>query len=177
MVGFFAAGLLLGAEVIAVVAAILGGLTQHVVPAAVRLGLLAAVATAVLLRETGAVSFRVPENTRLVPERVQGLGELGALQFGFEMGTGMRTYSPSALPHLVLTAALLVISLPGAVLLGAGFAAGRLAMPVLSNAYSDDGAWSELWARRARPLAVLLTLTVLGSLTTLVVLGPAWVLG
>jgi hypothetical protein len=118
----------------------------------------------VLLREVGLVRFGVPQNARLVPEEVQHLRRWGALQFGFEMGTGMRTYSPSALPHLVLAAMLLVVPLPAAFALAAGFALGRLAMPLLSNAWSDDGSWTAVWARAERIVRPLLALACVGSL-------------
>lgn len=133
------------------VAAVLGALLQALVPAPVRVAFLGAAALAVLARELGLWRFTVPENARLVPEDVQHRAQWGALQFGFEMGTGMRTYSPSALPHLVLAAVVLVVPLSVAPLVAAGFAAGRFAMPVLSNAWSDDGAWTAVWAA-AQPL-------------------------
>jgi hypothetical protein len=131
---------------VAFVAAVVGALPQALVPMPVRAALLAAAALVVLGRELGLWRFRVPENARLVPEDVQHRAEWGALQFGFEMGTGMRTYSPSALPHLVLAAVVLVVPLPVALAVAAGFAGGRLAMPVLSNAWSDDGSWTSVWA-------------------------------
>ena len=164
MVRFFGTGLLLGALVVAFVAGAVGALPQSLLPAPVRYALFALVAVPVLLREIGVVRFPVPENARLVPEDVQHLCRWGALQFGFEMGTGMRTYSPSALPHLVLAAVLLVVPLPAAFGLAAGFALGRLAMPVLSNAWSDDGAWTQVWAGAERVVRPLLALTCVGAL-------------
>lgn len=164
MVRYFGAGLLLGAVLVAFVAAVLGALPQALLPAPVRWALLGVAAAAVLLRECGLVRFRVPENARLVPEDVQHLREWGALQFGFEMGTGMRTYSPSALPHLVLIAVVLVVPFPAAFAVAGGFAAGRLAMPLLSNAWSADGGWTELWARAETVVRPLLALTVVGAL-------------
>jgi hypothetical protein len=137
------------------VAAVLGALPQALLPGPARAWPLVALAVVVLGRELGLWRLPVPENARLVPEDVQHRAHWGALQFGFEMGTGMRTYSPSALPHLVLVAVLLVVPLPLSPLVAAGFAAGRLAMPVLANAWSDDGGWSEVWAGaepRVRPL-------------------------
>jgi hypothetical protein len=128
-------------------------------------------AVVVLGRELGFWRFPVPENARLVPEDVQHRAQWGALQFGFEMGTGMRTYSPSALPHLVLVAVLLVVPLPAAFALAAGFALGRLVMPVLSNAWSDDGSWTAVWARAERVVRPLLALTCVGALA-LAILGP-----
>ena len=147
------------------VAAVLGALPQALVPAPVRAGLLGLAALAVLARELGLWHFAVPENARLVPEDVQHRAQWGALQFGFEMGTGMRTYSPSALPHLVLAAVVLVVPLPVAPLVAAGFAAGRFAMPVLSNAWSDDGGWTAVWVAAEPVVRALLACTCVGALT------------
>jgi hypothetical protein len=164
VVRFFGAGLLLGALLVGFVAGALGALPQALLPAPVRYTLFALVAVPVLLREVGLVRFPVPQNARLVPEDVQHLRRWGALQFGFEMGTGVRTYSPSALPHLVLAAVLLVVPLPAAFALAAGFALGRLAMPLLSNLWSDDGSWTHVWARSEPVVRPLLALTCVGSL-------------
>jgi hypothetical protein len=171
VVRWFGGGLLLGAELVVLVGAALGALPQVLVPAPLRAALFAAVAVVVLLREAGAVRFAVPQNARLVPEDVAHLREWGALQFGFEMGTGMRTYSPSALPHLALLAVLLVLPLPLVPVLGAGFAAGRLAMPLLSNAWSDDGAWTAVWGRAERVVRPVLALVCAGALVV-VMLHP-----
>ncbi|MDN5931845.1 MAG: hypothetical protein L0I24_12420 [Pseudonocardia sp.] len=167
MVRYFGAGLLLGAALVGFVAGVVGAIPQALVPAPVRWVLVGVAAVAVVLRECGVWQFRVPENARLVPEDVQHLREWGALQFGFEMGTGMRTYSPSALPHLVLLAVVLVVPFPAAFAVAAGFAAGRLAMPLLSNAWSDDGRWTEVWSRTQAWVRPVLALTVVGSLAAL----------
>ncbi|MGI9001780.1 MAG: hypothetical protein ACR2GH_08925 [Pseudonocardia sp.] len=164
MIRYFGTGLLLGAVLVAFVAAVLGALPQALVPAPIRWVLFGVVALPVLLRECGLARFPVPQNARLVPEGVAQLREWGALQFGFEMGTGMRTYSPSALPHLALVAIVLVVPFPAAFVLAAGFAAGRLAMPLLSNAWSTDGAWTQLWSRSERVVRPLLALTCTGAL-------------
>ena len=148
----------------AAVAGVLGALPQALVPGPVRAGVFGLLALAVLGRECGAWRFPVPENARLVPEDVQHLGQWGAAQFGFEMGTGMRTYSPSALPHLVLAAVVLVVPLPAAFAVAAGFAAGRALMPVLSNAWSDDGAWTEVWAAAEPVVRPLLACACVGAL-------------
>jgi hypothetical protein len=137
----------------------------------VRTALWGAAAAVVLGRELGLWRFRVPENARLVPEDVQHRGQWGALQFGFEMGTGMRTYSPSALPHLALAAVVLVVPLPAAAAVAAGFAAGRLAMPVLSNAWSDDGGWTELWASAERVVRPVLAVACVGALAVATLAG------
>lgn len=152
-------------------AGVLGALPQALLPAPVRWGLFVLVALPVLGREAGLLRFRVPENARLVPEDVQHLRQWGALQFGFEMGTGVRTYSPSALPHLVLVAVVLVVPFGPAFAAAAGFAAGRLLMPVLANAWSDDGAWTAVWSRAEPVVRPVLALAAVGSLVTLMLMA------
>ncbi|MBG0831092.1 hypothetical protein HS041_25355 [Planomonospora sp. ID67723] len=147
-------GLLLGAWTVAGVAAILGGLVQPILPAPVRLAPLGLLAVVVLLREWGLISVPVPENARLVPEHVLHRGRVaGGIQFGFEMGTGMRTYSPSAQPHIVLAALLLAVPPLGALAAGLGFAVARWAMAAASVLHGADGEWSDLWQINARLLA------------------------
>jgi hypothetical protein len=150
--------------VVAVAGAVLGALIQQLVPHLVLLSMFALLAAVVLAREIGLVRFPLPENPRLVPERVAQLGEVGALQFGFELGTGMRTYSPSALPHLALVGVLLVFPLSAAPLLALGFALGRFAMPLLSNAYADDGSWTTLWRSAESAVRPLLAASAIGAL-------------
>jgi len=156
---------------VACIAGVLGALPQALIPAPVRAALLDLVAFVVLGRELGLWRFAVPENARLVPEDVQHRAHWGALQFGFEMGTGMRTYSPSALPHLVLAAVVLVVPLPVAPLVAAGFAIGRFMMPVLSNAWSDDGGWTELWSAAEPVLRPVLACASVGALTVATLTG------
>jgi hypothetical protein len=157
--------------VVAFVAAIVGALPQALVPGPVRAALLGVGAVAVLGRELRLWRFPVPENARLVPEDVQHRGQWGALQFGFEMGTGMRTYSPSALPHLALAAVVLVVPLPAAIAVAAGFAAGRWTMPVLSNAWSDDGGWTEVWSAAEPVVRPLLACACVGAFAAATLTG------
>ena len=156
----------------ACIAGVLGALPQALIPAPVRAALLDLVAFVVLGRELGLWRFAVPENARLVPEDVQHRAHWGALQFGFEMGTGMRTYSPSALPHLVLAAVVLVVPLPFAPLVAAGFAIGRFMMPVLSNAWSDDGGWTQVWAAAELVVRRVLACVCVGALV--IATSGAW---
>lgn len=144
---------------------ILGGIVQGLVPLPVRLTLLGLLAAAVLLREFGLVDFRVPENARLVPEHVLQRGPmLGGVQFGFEMGTGMRTYSPSSAPHLVLAAIVLALPWDGALVAGVGFAFARWLMAAASLGHSEDGGWSDTWLLHSRLLAAATALGAVGSL-------------
>lgn len=68
-----------------------------------------------------------PEAKRQIPaETISGRTPAGAFRFAVELGTGLRTYLPSASPYL-LAACLLMsrLQLLTAVLLGAGFGVGR----------------------------------------------------
>ena len=149
----------------AFVAAVLGALPQALVPPPVRAALFGVAALVVLGREIGLWRFRVPENARLVPEDVQHRGQWGALQFGFEMGTGMRTYSPSALPHLALAAVVLVVPLPVAPAVAAGFAAGRWRCRCCRTRWSDDGGWTEVWSAAEPVVRPVLAFACVGALT------------
>jgi hypothetical protein len=157
--------LLLGSLSIGVAGMILGGVIQELVPRTVRAWLLATLAAGVLVREIWPAMLPIPENRRLIPEHVASHGRvLGPLQFGFEMGTGVRTYSPSALPHLLLAAVVLMIPPAGAFAAVAGFASARWLMAVISNRYDDAGGWTDAWQRHRRTLAGL---TAIGAVTAL----------
>jgi hypothetical protein len=159
---YFGIGLWVGATTVAAVAAILGGIVQSILPPIFRWVPFFIVVLAVFARELGVASFPIPENKRLVPESVTYRGaEAGGFQFGFEMGTGMRTYSPSALPHLVLAGIFLVVPFGGALLAAAGFALGRWAMAAASVGYDEDGSWSDVWAAHRRLLAMAMAMSML----------------
>lgn len=71
--------------------------------------------------------IRLPQNRRLVPQYVPSMGPVwGAAQFGFEMGTGVRTFVTAASPY-ILVAWLAFFAMPWTMLLlGAlGFGIGR----------------------------------------------------
>jgi hypothetical protein len=170
----FGLGLQFGALLVVLVAGVVGGLVQALLPLTVRLVVFGLLVLAVLLREAGLVVLPVPENKRLVPENVQHRGRVvGPIQFGFEMGTGMRTYSPSALPHLVLLGVLLVLPFSGALAAGIGFAAARWIMPAASIGYGGEGGWEDEWLANRRLLAMVTALATATALATGIALA-AW---
>lgn len=69
----------------------------------------------------------LPENRRQIPSTVLSQSVIrGAARFGFEMGTGMRTYVPSMAPYVLLLALLLILPTLGATIFVAlGFSLGR----------------------------------------------------
>ena len=131
LVAIYSLGLTLGALISGTVIWVASGFGS-VLPEAAAAGIAVSAAVLGLARDIGVVSFPLPENRRLVPQEVFHRGrELGALRFGIEMGTGVRTYVPSTTPY-VLCVALIVFApgFVGGVLPAAlGFAAGRATVP------------------------------------------------
>jgi hypothetical protein len=99
---------------------------------------------------------RLPQNRRLVPQTILAAdGVTGPLQFGFEMGTGLRTYAPSALPLAAVVMALLWA--PAAIeglAVGVGFGLGRSL--VLPGRRGDPDGWDRRFVDAKRPIAVVL---------------------
>jgi hypothetical protein len=152
----FCAGLVCGGALTAIVLVVAGSLLRAPLPDFVRWAVVAAALGAVLLRERGVWSFRLPENRRLVPDTVFRLGRhLGPLQFGFEMGTGARTYLPSGLPYIAAVAVALTAPVPAALCAGAGFGIGRALMTTANLRYDGENGWDGEWRAHGRELRFL----------------------
>jgi hypothetical protein len=165
---WFVGGLLAGGVASALAVVTVGSLLRPLVPATAELLAVAAVAAVVVLGEFGLYTLRLPQNGRQVPQWVidEG-GRPGALQFGFEMGTGVRTFMTSGLPHLLAAALLLVSDLPQAVLAGLAFGAGRAWM-TLSRLWSGDAdRWDAGLNRWLRPLRAALAVAAVGCCVAL----------
>jgi hypothetical protein len=167
-VAAFCLGLIIGGVLTATALVVVGSLIRAPLPVPARWALVVAAAGVLGLRAARVLRFRLPENRRLVPETVLRLGRhLGPLQFGVEMGSGVRTYLPSALPYVAAVAVLLLASPLAGVAAGAGFGLGRALMTVSHLRYDGEGGWSGRWRRRQRALAVTTALTFAIALTTL----------
>ncbi len=117
----------------------------------------------VLTGECGLHRVRLPHRRTQVPSTVIAAGgDAGALRFGFEMGTGVRTHMPSNLPYLPLTAVLLVGGWAAAVAAGLGFGLGRAAMALGRHHSHDAPWWDRQWRRHERALRITLTLVAVG---------------
>lgn len=160
------AGLFLGAVPTALALVAVGSLLRAPLPPEARRVAAALAVATLLLRELGLVRFKLPQNARQVPQFVTRIPFWGALQFGAEMGTGMRTYSPTGWPHAVAVLLMLLATWQEALLAGAGFALGRALMLLTFLAATDkteaDAAFGSvpalerLFALMAAPLAVVL---------------------
>lgn len=164
----FCGGLFLGAVTTAFGLLLVGSLVRLAAPPVVWRWTLAGAVAVLVLRELGLLRFWLPQNKRLVPEVVDRHGPvLGPLQFGYEIGTSVRTYTPSALPHAT---ALLILLLAGpwaALAAAVGFGLGRSLMTVSNLNFSDDNSWDdawiawEQWIRRVLVVAFLFATTVI----------------
>lgn len=129
----YLAGTTSGALLTALVAWVLSGFVEPL-SSGLRTILLLTGAMFIWLCKHGPLSgyIALPESRRQIPAEVFG-GSItrGAYRFGFELGTGVRTYIPSAAPYiLLLTVVLAHITLANAILVGFGFGLGR-AVPLM----------------------------------------------
>jgi hypothetical protein len=153
----FTVGAAAGGALSALVLMAIGNLFSLIapVPGPLRVGALLCLAVLAVLRDLGLVRIALPENRRLIPHEVfLGHPWRAAAQFGFELGTGVRTYVSSSAPY-VLAAALLLLEPPAgtAALAGAAFGLGRSAIVWMRLAAKDPAAWdARLARRRALPL-------------------------
>lgn len=140
----------------------LGSLVRPLLPPAVRVGLIVATALFVLAGECGLHRVALPHRRAQVPSAVIGTGgQAGALQFGFEMGTGVRTHMPSNLPYLPLVTVLLMGNWVAALLAGLGFGLGRAAMALGRHHSRDTTWWDRQWRQHERALRLALALAAI----------------
>lgn len=135
-----------------------GAIIGLVVGTDVRLWAAAALLATLGLVEVTGRAGRLPQNRRLVPQTILAAdGVTGPLQFGFEMGTGLRTYAPSALPLAVVVLALLWSPTAAEGLaVGIGFGLGRsLVLPARRR---DPDEWDRRLSEAKRAIALTLAL-------------------
>jgi hypothetical protein len=148
VVVLFVTGLLMGGLTSAVVLMAAGWLARPV-PIFMRAAIVLLVAIGALLRDLHVTHFWVPQNARQIPQSVfqRGLGR-ASLQFGYELGTGVRTYIPTTLPYVVAVGLLLLTPNPLAALAaGIGFGLGRALSLLLRLLSGRDDAWDEAFER------------------------------
>lgn len=150
---------------------ILAGLVSWIAPTW-REVIAIAIAAAVVVQEFTPLRIRLPENRRQIPRTVFDRDvKRGALQFGFELGTGVRTYVTSTAPYALAAAVLLLEIQPLlAILIGISFGVGRALMPVSRYLSNDGDAWDDLLARRGRWL-VRASSTVCACTTAVLAFG------
>jgi hypothetical protein len=143
VVAAYLAGSTGGALLTALVAWFLSGFGGPL-GAAPRVVLLCAGAAFVWLVKRGPLGrfLSLPEARRQIPAEVFGGGLVrGAWRFGFELGTGVRTYVPSPAPYLVLLVVLLGhLTLGATLLIALGFGLAR-ALPLVVQVSAAGREW------------------------------------
>ena len=135
---------------------------------AVRTGAIIAVGVLGVVREAGWVRIPMPQNARQIPQEVlRARVRRGALQFGFELGTGVRTFVSASAPYVVALGLLLSHQGPvPTILTGAGFGVGRAATATVRYASRHDE-WDDRRVTRMPLLANAIGVTVLLALAIL----------
>jgi hypothetical protein len=105
-----------------------------------------------------------PAAQRQVPSNVIGLGSvLGPLKFGFEMGTGVRTYMPVPVPLMAAACVLLLLDVVPALAVGVGFGLGRATMTTSRYLHRPGAhAWDRLLTSWLATVQWSMTCVVLG---------------
>lgn len=169
VVASFGVGLIAGGCTTALGLWVLSGLVSGV-PTSVAGAVVLGVAVLALAQDASLLRLPLPQNARQVPQDVLG-GDLrqGALQFGFELGTGVRTYVSAASPY-VLAVGVLVLELPLllALVIGAAFGLGRFLMPLGRLVSADAEAWDQRLQRRMPSITKAAALVALGAMSWVV---------
>lgn len=140
IVAAYLAGTTSGALLTALLVWVLSGFVAPL-PAGARVGMLGVGAVFVWLCKEGPLMgvVALPEARRQIPTEVFGSGLVhGAYRFGFELGTGVRTYAPSPAPYILfLTLLFAQLTLVNTLLVGVGFGIGR-ALPLLAHSSASE---------------------------------------
>jgi hypothetical protein len=138
-IAWFVGGLIVGGLTTASGIFVLSGVTRAL-PSPARLGLLGIAIVVLVIAEFRILQIRLPQNHRQIPQEVfMKKPARGGLLFGWELGTGVLTYVPSASPYLIVSGLLLLTpDVPAVFAAGAGFGIGRASM-LLSKFWSGSG--------------------------------------
>ena len=151
-------GLVLGGVTSALGFWLISGLVRPVWAPA-RIGLLVVIALAALADELFGTRWRWPQNARQVPQAIRHRApRVAMLQFGFELGTGLRTFVTAKAPYVVVSVVLLAgLPIVEALALGAGFGAGRALMPLTRTWHQATSDWDHRLERASRWVKVTTT--------------------
>lgn len=127
-----------------------GGGFSRILPLDWRVSIFTLALGAAILRDLRVFRFPLPQSHRQVPRSVFRRGStVAAAQFGFELGTGLRTYLPSTQPYLLALAVWLLASeYQDALLAGVGFGLGRGLMALWRYATRPCDGWDCLLVAR-----------------------------
>lgn len=156
----YTAGSVFGASVTVSLAVLMGVFIPAIAGSPAIVGT-ALVACIVVAREADWLRFPIPSRNGQIPPSVATKGyPVAHLQFGFEMGTGLRTFLPTAAPHFLVACLVIFVHSPLMVLpIGVGFGISRAANLWLSYFGLDRQVWSDAgrWDRCFRTCFAVLT--------------------
>ncbi len=166
---YFLSGLVLGGALMGLLLGSVGALAGAILPRWLSLGVWLLAAAVIAGAELAGKRLPLPQNARAVPQEIITSGTVsGPLQFGFEMGTGVRTFMPSGVPHIAAIGLLLTGSPLIGLVAGVGFGLGRVAMTVTRGASPDPRGWDAHLFRTRRVLSSITALTALALAVALV---------
>jgi sulfite exporter TauE/SafE len=161
--------MLAGGASTGLLAVVVGSLARPLAPGAVISTVFLIVAGVILFGEIVLGGLTLPQNRRQVPPWIVRDGtRMGPLQFGYELGTGLRSYVPSSLPHLALVAVLLQATWAQGLIAGLAFGSGRAAMTLARYHHGDTEEWDRGLVRRRRPIRLILGISAAVAVYALV---------
>jgi len=160
---YFNIGLLLGALCATFVLVTLGSLIRPLFAGHEGWVLIATCSWVVLVQARVAPQKWLAAH-RQVPSDIIERGRVsGPGQFGFEMGTGVRTYMTVPLPYVPACCALLLLDIWSALIVGVGFAMGRAAMTTSRYLHRpNSGSWDAASGRWLPAIQWAMTLQAVG---------------
>ena len=170
----FATACVVGGSTTGVALAVLGGLAPVSPPPGPAVAGVIVLACVALLRDLGVVRFWMPENRRQVRQTVLRHRPLvGDAMFGFELGTGARTYLPATAPYLVALAVIILGEGTGPGLAtGAAFGLSRGLVVADRALHKDRDRWDKALQHYRRLLPVI-GLAVSAALLLILATGSA----
>ncbi len=171
IVGSYVVGTTLGATLTVMITWVLSGFAAPL-PVYARAAMIAVGAIFIWLCERGPLSSRIslPQARRQIPAEVFGRGlARGAFRFGFELGTGVRTYIPSPAPYILfLTILFGHLTLASALCVAVGFGLGRAAPLMVQMSALNGERMKQAFLRGSTDMA--------STATTCVILAGALIL-
>lgn len=139
----FAAGTTLGGLSILTLTFLFRGFRQPL-PLELRLVLFAVFAFLAFAVDVGWLRFQIPQRKGMIEQSRfrSGRASKDFFLFGFELGTGCRTYLPSAIPHTVAVWVLLVVDSYSLVVLAAGGWGLARTLPLAGRLFGVD--WGDV---------------------------------
>lgn len=133
----------LGGSTTGLMLVVLGGLVPPLPLNRVVWMAIATVGLLLLLRDCRMLEYRLPENRRQVPQTIYRLpSTVGDFVFGFELGTGVRTFLPASAPYIAcLTVVLFAQSIYPGITVGSAFGLSRGVVAVDRMVRRHRGRW------------------------------------